>query len=64
MMISATTFVDGQDTGEVSWVHSARASSWDFGSAFRDQTHKGTWGVPRGLELVPRTNRGLTARFL
>lgn len=38
VMISATTFVDGQDTGEVSWVHSARASSWDFGSAFRDQT--------------------------
>lgn len=64
VMILATTSADGQDAGEVGWVHSARASSRDFRSVFRDQTPKGTWGVLRGLELVPRTNRGLSALFL
>lgn len=58
MIILVTAFADRQDAGETSLVHSARASSRDFGSAFWDVTHEGTW---RGLELVPRTNRGLRA---
>lgn len=53
VMILVTAFADGQDTGEMGQVHSARACSRDFRSAFRDQTHKGTWSMLRGLELVP-----------